>query len=241
MVTPFTADGELDLDRAASLADSLVAQGNDGLVVSGTTGEAPTTSDEEKSTLLRAVVDAVGDRAHVLAGVGTNDTRHTVELARAAEKAGASGLLVVSPYYSRPPQAGLQAPRRARRRRDRPAGHALRHPRAHRRAVRPGDARGAGAAPAGRRRQGRQGRPRRHLLAAARDRPRRLLRHRPAQPAAAGRRRGRHGQRRQPRRDAPARRDGRGPSTPATSPGPASSTCSCSRSTAACSAPRASS
>ncbi|MDP9465881.1 MAG: 4-hydroxy-tetrahydrodipicolinate synthase [Actinomycetota bacterium] len=109
MVTPFTADGELDLDRAATLADSLVAQGNDGLVVSGTTGEAPTTSDEEKSTLLRAVVDAVGHRAHVLAGVGTNDTRHTVELARAAEKAGASGLLVVSPYYSKPPQAGLRA------------------------------------------------------------------------------------------------------------------------------------
>ncbi len=109
MVTPFTEDGELDLDRAATLADSLVAQGNDGLVVSGTTGEAPTTSDEEKSTLLRAVVDAVGHRAHVIAGVGTNDTRHTVELARAAEKAGASGLLVVSPYYSRPPQAGLRA------------------------------------------------------------------------------------------------------------------------------------
>jgi 4-hydroxy-tetrahydrodipicolinate synthase len=109
MVTPFTADGELDLDRAATLADSLVGQGNDGLVISGTTGEAPTTSDEEKSTLLRAVVDAVGSRAHVIAGVGTNDTRHTVELARAAEKAGASGLLVVSPYYSRPPQAGLRA------------------------------------------------------------------------------------------------------------------------------------
>jgi 4-hydroxy-tetrahydrodipicolinate synthase len=109
MVTPFTADGELDLDRAATLADSLVSQGNDGLVVSGTTGEAPTTSDGEKATLLRAVVDAVGHRAHVVAGVGTNDTRHTVDLARAAEKAGASGLLVVSPYYSRPPQPGLQA------------------------------------------------------------------------------------------------------------------------------------
>ena len=109
MVTPFTADGELDLDRAASLADALVSQGNDGLVVSGTTGESPTTSDAEKTALVRAVVDAVGDRAHVLAGVGTNDTRHTVELARAAEKAGASGLLVVTPYYSRPPQAGLVA------------------------------------------------------------------------------------------------------------------------------------
>src|ERR687890_346695 len=86
MVTPFTADGDLDLDRAAALASSLVDQGNDGLVVSGTTGESPTTTDAEKSDLLRAVVDAVGDRAHVLAGVGTNDTRHSTELAQAAEK-----------------------------------------------------------------------------------------------------------------------------------------------------------
>ena len=109
MVTPFTADGELDLERAASLASSLVDQGNDGLVVSGTTGESPTTSDREKSELLRAVVDAVGDRAHVLAGVGTNDTRHSVELAREAEKCGATGLLLVTPYYSRPPQSGLLA------------------------------------------------------------------------------------------------------------------------------------
>jgi 4-hydroxy-tetrahydrodipicolinate synthase len=109
MVTPFTAGGDLDLDRAASLAASLVDQGNDGLVVSGTTGESPTTSDAEKSELVRAVVDAVGDRAHVLAGVGTNDTRHSVELARSAEKAGATGLLLVTPYYSRPPQSGLIA------------------------------------------------------------------------------------------------------------------------------------
>lgn len=109
MVTPFAADGSLDLDGAARLADRLVSQGNDGLVVSGTTGEAPTTSDTEKSELLRAVVDAVGGRAHVLAGVGTYDTRHSAELARSAEKAGATGLLVVTPYYSRPPQAGLVA------------------------------------------------------------------------------------------------------------------------------------
>jgi 4-hydroxy-tetrahydrodipicolinate synthase len=109
MVTPFDADGELDVDRAASLADALVGQGNDGLVVSGTTGESATTSDAEKSALLRAVVDAVGDRAHVLAGVGTSDTRHSVELARAAEKDGASGLLLVTPYYSKPPQAGVVA------------------------------------------------------------------------------------------------------------------------------------
>jgi 4-hydroxy-tetrahydrodipicolinate synthase len=110
MVTPFTADGSLDLDGAARLATYLVdEQGNDGLVINGTTGESPTTTDAEKETLLRAVVDAVGDRAHVLAGVGTFDTRHTVELAHAAAKAGAHGLLVVTPYYSRPPQAGLFA------------------------------------------------------------------------------------------------------------------------------------
>jgi 4-hydroxy-tetrahydrodipicolinate synthase len=110
MVTPMRADGSLDVDGAARLASHLVdEQGNDGLVISGTTGEAPTTSDAEKDALLRAVVEAVGDRAHVVAGVGTNDTHHTIELARAAEKAGAYGLLVVTPYYNRPPQAGLVA------------------------------------------------------------------------------------------------------------------------------------
>ena len=108
MVTPFTKDGALDLDGAATLATRLVDEGNDGLVISGTTGESPTTTDDEKERLLRAVVEAVGDRAHVVAGVGTNDTAHTCELARQAEKAGAHALLVVTPYYSRPPQAGLQ-------------------------------------------------------------------------------------------------------------------------------------
>ncbi|MFI6228182.1 4-hydroxy-tetrahydrodipicolinate synthase [Micromonospora echinospora] len=108
MVTPFTADGSLDLDGAARLATHLVdAEGNDALVVNGTTGESPTTTDAEKEQLIRAVVEAVGDRAQVVAGVGTNDTRHTIELAAAAEKAGANGLLVVTPYYSKPPQAGL--------------------------------------------------------------------------------------------------------------------------------------
>jgi 4-hydroxy-tetrahydrodipicolinate synthase len=82
---------------------------NDGLVISGTTGESPTTSDGEKARLLGAVLEAVGDRATVLAGVGTNDTAHTCELARAAEQAGAHGLLVVTPYYSKPPQSGLLA------------------------------------------------------------------------------------------------------------------------------------
>jgi 4-hydroxy-tetrahydrodipicolinate synthase len=107
METPFTADGDLDLDAAAALASHLVEAGNDGIVVSGTTGEAPATGDEEKDRLLRAVIDAVGDRAHVVAGVGTNQTQHTIDLARDAEKAGADGLLVVTPYYSKPPQAGL--------------------------------------------------------------------------------------------------------------------------------------
>jgi 4-hydroxy-tetrahydrodipicolinate synthase len=109
MVTPFTPDGAVDLRRAGELADRLVSQGNDGLVVSGTTGEAPTTTREEKADLLRVVVDAVGGRAHVLAGVGTYDTAHSVELAQDAQKAGATGLLSVTPYYSRPPQLGIIA------------------------------------------------------------------------------------------------------------------------------------
>ncbi|WP_371497086.1 4-hydroxy-tetrahydrodipicolinate synthase [Kitasatospora sp. NBC_00374] len=107
MVTPFTADGALDLDGAQQLAAHLVDAGNDGLVLNGTTGESPTTSDAEKAQLVRAVVEAVGDRAHVITGVGTNDTHHSVELARQAEAAGAHGLLSVTPYYSKPPQEGL--------------------------------------------------------------------------------------------------------------------------------------
>jgi 4-hydroxy-tetrahydrodipicolinate synthase len=108
MVTPFAPDGSLDVEGAAQLATYLVdEQRNDALVVSGTTGESPTTTDAEKETLLRAVVDAVGDRARIVAGVGTNNTAHTVELAHAAEKAGAHGLLVVTPYYNKPPQAGV--------------------------------------------------------------------------------------------------------------------------------------
>jgi 4-hydroxy-tetrahydrodipicolinate synthase len=109
MVTPFAADGRLDLDTAQRLATRLVDGGCDGLVVNGTTGESPTTSDAEKADLVRAVVDAVGGRASVVAGAGTYDTAHSVHLAAAAEKAGAHGLLVVTPYYSRPPQAGLAA------------------------------------------------------------------------------------------------------------------------------------
>ena len=108
MVTPFAADGSLDLDAAAGLATYLVDElGNDGLVISGTTGESPTTSDAEKADLLRVVLDAVGDRAKILAGIGTFNTEHTLELAATAAKLGANGLLVVTPYYSKPPQAGI--------------------------------------------------------------------------------------------------------------------------------------
>jgi len=108
MVTPFAGDGSLDLDAAAGLANYLIDDlGNDGLVISGTTGESPTTSDTEKADLLRVVLDAVGDRARILAGVGTFNTEHTLELAATAAKLGAHGLLVVTPYYSKPPQAGL--------------------------------------------------------------------------------------------------------------------------------------
>jgi 4-hydroxy-tetrahydrodipicolinate synthase len=109
MVTPFAPDGSLDLPAAAALAARLVNDGNDGLVVNGTTGESPTTTDAEKAAVVRAVAEAVGDRAAVVAGVGTNSTAHTLELAAAAAEAGADGLLVVTPYYSKPPQAALVA------------------------------------------------------------------------------------------------------------------------------------
>ncbi|MGR7023336.1 4-hydroxy-tetrahydrodipicolinate synthase [Geodermatophilus sp. URMC 62] len=108
MVTPFADDGSIDLAGAQELAAHLVdRQAHDGLVVLGTTGEAPTLSDGEQHAVLEAVIDAVGDRATVVAGVGTNDTAHTIENARRAEQLGADGLLVVTPYYNKPPQAGL--------------------------------------------------------------------------------------------------------------------------------------
>ncbi|KWX59908.1 4-hydroxy-tetrahydrodipicolinate synthase [Mycobacterium sp. NAZ190054] len=109
MVTPFKPDGSLDTDAAARLANRLVDAGCDGLVLSGTTGESPTTTDDEKILLLRTVLDAVGDRARIIAGAGTYDTAHSVRLAKASAAEGAHGLLVVTPYYSRPPQAGLAA------------------------------------------------------------------------------------------------------------------------------------
>jgi len=109
MVTPFGPDGSLDLPAAARLANQLVDGGCDGLVISGTTGESPTTTDAEKLALLRAVLEAVGDRARVIAGAGSYDTAHSIHLAKACAAEGAHGLLVVTPYYSRPPQAGLVA------------------------------------------------------------------------------------------------------------------------------------
>ncbi|MCW2675064.1 MAG: dapA [Modestobacter sp.] len=108
MVTPLAEDGTIDLAGAQELAAHLVdRQAHDGLVVLGTTGESPTISDGEQHAVLEAVLDAVGDRATVVAGVGTNDTAHSIEKAQAAARLGAHGLLVVTPYYNKPPQAGL--------------------------------------------------------------------------------------------------------------------------------------
>jgi 4-hydroxy-tetrahydrodipicolinate synthase len=107
MATAFHADGSVDLDGTARIAAHLVDHGHDGVVVSGTTGESPTTSVAEDGQILSAVKDAVGDRATVIAGVGTNATAHSVELAQQAEKIGADGLLLVTPYYNKPGQAGV--------------------------------------------------------------------------------------------------------------------------------------
>ena len=108
MATAFHEDGTVDLDATARIAAHLVDHGNDGLVVSGTTGESPTTSVAEDGEILRAVHDAVGDRAVVIAGVGTNSTAHSVELAEQAAKVGVDGVLLVSPYYNKPGQVGLR-------------------------------------------------------------------------------------------------------------------------------------
>ncbi|KGH47894.1 dihydrodipicolinate synthase [Modestobacter caceresii] len=108
MVTPLAEDGTIDLSGAQELAAHLVdRQSHDGLVVFGTTGESPTISDGEQHAVLEAVLDAVGDRAMVVAGVGTNDTAHSIEKAQSAARLGVHGLLVVTPYYNKPPQAGL--------------------------------------------------------------------------------------------------------------------------------------
>lgn len=109
MVTPFTPEGTVDTATAGRLATRLVDSGCDGLVLFGTTGESPTTTDDEKLLLLRTVLEAVGDRARIIGGAGSYDTAHSVHLAKACAAEGAHGLLVVTPYYSRPPQSGLVA------------------------------------------------------------------------------------------------------------------------------------
>ena len=111
MVTPFDGDDALDLDAAVALARWLCAHGNDFLVLAGTTGESPVLSDAEKQDLWRAVVESV--TVPVVAGTSTYDTAHSVQLTRAAKAAGAAGILAVTPYYSRPPQSGLEAHFRA--------------------------------------------------------------------------------------------------------------------------------
>ena len=110
IVTPFTEDGEVDFDGLARLATYLVDEGgNEGLIVNGTTGESPTLRDSEKIACLKVVLEAVGDRATIVAGAGNNDTRHSIDIAQAAQEAGAHALLVVTPYYNKPPQAGIAA------------------------------------------------------------------------------------------------------------------------------------
>jgi len=107
IVTPFKHDGSLDLDRFRALASHLVANGSDGLVVTGTTGESPTLSDDERFALYEAAVDEIGDRATVIAGTGTYSTEHSVHLTARAHELGVDGFLVVTPYYSKPPARGI--------------------------------------------------------------------------------------------------------------------------------------
>jgi 4-hydroxy-tetrahydrodipicolinate synthase len=107
MVTPFRADGAVDLERFRELATFLVENGSDGVVVSGTTGESPTLTDAEKLDLFRAAVETVGDRATVIAGTGTYDTGHSAELTKQATALGVDGILVVTPYYNKPPQRAI--------------------------------------------------------------------------------------------------------------------------------------
>ena len=109
MVTPFTKDGGIDWGGLEKIADHLITSGHDGIVVNGTTGEAPTTSDAEKVEIIKVVKNVVGNRGYVLAGAGNNDTPHSVVLAGEAADAGADGLLVVTPYYNKPPQSGVYA------------------------------------------------------------------------------------------------------------------------------------
>jgi 4-hydroxy-tetrahydrodipicolinate synthase len=107
IVTPFKADGSLDLDAFRALARHLVDNGSDGLVVAGSTGEAPTLSDDERFALVEAALDEVGDRASVVVGTGTYSTEHSVHLTQRAHELGVDAVLVVTPYYNKPPQRGI--------------------------------------------------------------------------------------------------------------------------------------
>ena len=109
MVTPFTKSGEIDWAGVEKIAAHLVSTGHDGIVLNGTTGEAPTTSDDEKDQIIKVVRKVVGEKIKIIAGAGNNETSHSLEQAQRAAKAGADGLLVVTPYYNKPPQAGVQA------------------------------------------------------------------------------------------------------------------------------------
>ena len=107
MVTPFDENLEVNYDMAAKLAEYLLEQGNDGIVVNGTTGESPTLNDDEKVQMFRTVKQTVGERAVVIAGTGSNDTRHSIELTKKATECGVDGIMLVVPYYSKPSQEGL--------------------------------------------------------------------------------------------------------------------------------------
>jgi 4-hydroxy-tetrahydrodipicolinate synthase len=113
MVTPFKSDGEIDWDGVAKLAQHLVDTGHDGIAVNGTTGEAPTTKSSEKLEIIKVVKSVVGDKIKVLSGAGDNETSYTVEQAKRSQEAGADGILIVTPYYNKPPQAGIEAHFRA--------------------------------------------------------------------------------------------------------------------------------
>ena len=113
MITPFSADGSIDLDEAVRVAEHLVGHGSEGIVVHGTTGEASTLTDDEKLALVEAVAGAVGSKVPVIAGTGSNDTAHSAHLTRAAAKLGVAGFLAVTPYYNKPPIAGIEAHVRA--------------------------------------------------------------------------------------------------------------------------------
>ena len=113
MVTPFDKDGAIDWDGVATLAQHLVDTGHDGIAVNGTTGEAPTTKSSEKLEIIKVVKSVVGNKAKVLSGAGDNETSYTVEQAKRSQEAGADGILIVTPYYNKPPQAGIEAHFRA--------------------------------------------------------------------------------------------------------------------------------